>query len=369
MTPPSDTELGASERLDFDSLLSPISIEDPSGEWLRYENTYDQIEELRRQDDPSLPQGVWKHDLKKADWAKVQQLCVDALETRSKDLRLAAWLFEAQIHQRGFAALADGFQLLRGLCESFWEDLHPQIDDGDAEMRFAPLRWVDDKLTPVVKALPITQPETQDAMAYTWADWERALYLSNLVRADPSVAKQGDFKDEITQDKIEVSITLTPIHHFQRLAGYLAAAEEARADLARALDELAGGDAPSLHDLRELLASLSNFVSKLLRQKDEMDGGDGAVGEAESEITTGAAEELTGLSSSGRIRSRAEAYRQLSIAAEYLLRTEPHSPAPYLVKRAVSWGNLTLIELYRELLAEGANLRTIYSLLGIKEDE
>jgi type VI secretion system protein ImpA len=57
----------------------------------------------------------------------------------------------------------------------------------------------------------------------------------------------------------------------------------------------------------------------------------------------------------------------LAEAAEYLGRTEPHSPVPYLVRRAVGWGNFTLAELLQELLADKADLRTINKLLGIKE--
>ena len=36
--------------------------------------------------------------------------------------------------------------------------------------------------------------------------------------------------------------------------------------------------------------------------------------------------------------SREEAYRQLLLIAEYLARTEPHSPVPYLIRRGVEWG-------------------------------
>ena len=42
------------------SLLAPISEKRPAGESLRYEGTYDRIMEARREDDPSLEQGVWK---------------------------------------------------------------------------------------------------------------------------------------------------------------------------------------------------------------------------------------------------------------------------------------------------------------------
>ncbi len=69
---------------------------------------------------------------------------------------------------------------------------------------------------------------------------------------------------------------------------------------------------------------------------------------------------------SGPIRSRVQAYQRLVEAAEYLQRTEPHSPVPYLVKRAVSWGNMDLIQLLGELVAEGNDRQTIYALLGVK---
>jgi predicted component of type VI protein secretion system len=68
----------------------------------------------------------------------------------------------------------------------------------------------------------------------------------------------------------------------------------------------------------------------------------------------------------GPIRSRAEAYRRLAEAAEYLLRTEPHSPTPYLVKRAVAWGGMTLTELLQEFVHNPTDLRAIYGLLGIR---
>ena len=82
------------DRLEFDiaSLMSPISDQSPAGESLRYEGTYDLIKEARREDDPTLEQGVWKRELKKADWKLVNRLCLDALQNKSKNLQIAAWL-------------------------------------------------------------------------------------------------------------------------------------------------------------------------------------------------------------------------------------------------------------------------------------
>jgi predicted component of type VI protein secretion system len=60
-------------------------------------------------------------------------------------------------------------------------------------------------------------------------------------------------------------------------------------------------------------------------------------------------------------------YQRLQEAADYLLRTEPHSPTPYLVQRAVSWGHMTLVELLQELVGNEQDRRAIYALLGMQE--
>lgn len=69
----------------------------------------------------------------------------------------------------------------------------------------------------------------------------------------------------------------------------------------------------------------------------------------------------------GPIRNRADAYRMLEEAAEYLARTEPHSPTPYLVRRAITWGQLKFEDLMNELIQNRTEVESIYHLLQIKK--
>lgn len=101
-TPASD------DIIDIQKLLEPISEEYPAGGYLRYEGTYDTIQEARREDDASLPQGVWERDLKKADWHRVRELCEAALARQTKDLQIAVWLLESLIRIHGFAGVKTG---------------------------------------------------------------------------------------------------------------------------------------------------------------------------------------------------------------------------------------------------------------------
>ena len=65
------------------------------------------------------------------------------------------------------------------------------------------------------------------------------------------------------------------------------------------------------------------------------------------------------------VTSREQAYGLLNLAADFLLRTEPHSPTPYVVKRAVAWGHMSLAELYQEILADEKDLAGLKQLLGV----
>lgn len=69
--------------------------------------------------------------------------------------------------------------------------------------------------------------------------------------------------------------------------------------------------------------------------------------------------------SGGPIRSRTDAYRRLSEAADYLLRTEPHSPTPYLVKRAVEWGHMSLLEVFQQIVRNEGEMTEIDKLLRL----
>ena len=66
------------------------------------------------------------------------------------------------------------------------------------------------------------------------------------------------------------------------------------------------------------------------------------------------------------IASRAEAYRMLLSAANYLREIEPHSPTPFLVMKAVSWGDKSLDDLLRQFVSEGLNLEALFTVLGIE---
>lgn len=348
---------------DIAKLLDPISTESPSGENLRYEGAYDDIKEARREDDHVLDRGVWKMAMKKAEWGNVEKLCVDLLQKRTKDLQVAAWLMEAWLRLYGVPGLRDGLRLLAALSSDFWDTVYPLADEGDLDFRVAPFEWANDKLPVIVKLVPITHPEGESSRPYCWADWESAC---RPARPDSS----GNLKEsQVTQAKFQQSVLLTTAKDFTDLLATIDAALLATSRLTAVLDEKCGSYSPSLGQLTSTLTSMRGLVFSVLNQRpapqpEDIDAeGQEAGMEVDPNLQGTEEAQESGPFAAGPIRSRAEAYRRLSEAADYLARTEPHSPTPYLVRRAILWGGMKLEDLLPELVRNSTELTEIYRLL------
>ena len=348
----------ATFRYDIDRLLAPISATAPCGESLRETAAWTRIKELRREDNPHLPQGVWEVELKKADWRAVEKECIDALESRSKDLQMAVWLSEAWLRLHGFPGLSTGLQLLVELIRSFWKEIYPQPAD-DLEFRLGPLDWLDDRFTQQVKQLPLTMPSAGDALPYTLGDWEMARRFQPKGR--------GGTDDGLSMSKIEQSAGLTPTSWLRVTARSVQECSALRQQLFIELQKQIGDEAPPLSRLRDALESAYGLVYAALHGRADVGVGHEELVEAEDvELTE--YEEPYERPRTGLIRSRAEAYQRLSEAAEYLARTEPHSPVPYLVRRAILWGGLTLEELLPQLIRNTNELDEVSRLLQLRAD-
>jgi len=345
---------------DLERLLEPVSPERPAGEPLRYEGTYDRIREARREDDPRLSQGIYQSELKRADWAAVERVALEALETRTKDLQIAAWLLEAWLQLYGFAGAAAGLRLMAGLCENFWEQMYPEVEGGDTENRVAPVVWVNEKLAIKLKQLPVSSPQTGDVPAYSYADWESACHLENLARKDPKAAQAAEARGVATTSKFNSSVMLTDRRFYVELSEEAGRALDACEAFERLLEERCGQAAPGLRQFREALAETRRVAAEILGSRPGADY-EAEAGEMEYAFGDGDGHWSPG----APIRSRAEAYQRLAEAADYLLRTEPHSPTPYLVRRAVEWGSMSLTEVLQQIVRNDSEMQEINRLLRL----
>jgi type VI secretion system protein ImpA len=159
-----------------DNLLSPIPGDKPCGEDLRYTPIYDKIKEARREEE-EVQEGEWKTEGKKADYPQVVKSAVEALST-TKDLQIAAWLTDALLRTEGFAGLKQGLDFLQGLLGTFWDGLYPQLEDGDAELRAAPLQWIGSNLVSPLQSAPLNRAR------HGWLDYTESRKMGYEEQAD-----------------------------------------------------------------------------------------------------------------------------------------------------------------------------------------
>jgi type VI secretion system ImpA family protein len=280
---------------------------------------------------------------------------------------------EAWIQLDGFSGAARGIELMHLLCERFWEEMYPALDN-DLEPRLAPIKWVNDKLSRRIRLVRLTQPSMEGMAAYSLAEWDVAM-------RNPGGATSGE---TVTVGKFEQSVKLTAYAWFVGLQRDVKETLDRLAALDDLIDEKAGKLAPGLIKFRNEVAAAARLVEAMLSATrgpepeaptpaqiaiagDEGIGGQSMLPSPQPPMMpelipdAASAAGVPGM----RIRSRAEAYSLLEEIAEFLRRNDPHSPTPYLISRAVAWGGMHFDELLPELVRDRGELSEILKLLNL----
>lgn len=356
----------------IESLLAPIPGASPVGPSLRHEPIYQKIREARRSDDPTLPLGVWQTELKRADWDEVGNLARAALSSQSKDLMLAAWLGEAWMHQRGSRGLVDALELLCRLCERYWDQVHPQVQDEDIEYRISPLAWVDENYALTVRChlelwhgAPAPGPLTLDA----WQTMERRIAQRAAESKDPQQRKEQSEAAETQLQQLKQSISSFPgaLDRLQSSDDDLDAALRASERLEQFLAGAMGEQSATFYRLRGVLESARQVIIALSawcptvssRRVPQRAAAANTSGESVLVLAPHPA------SQAPYSLTRDDAYRLLAQVATVLAQLEPHSPVPYLIRKAVEWGNKPLNELLEELHEGDPQARRLWTLMGL----
>lgn len=354
------------EVIDVEALLAPISGASPAGENLQYGGLHDEIREARRSED-TLAQGDWQRELKAADWDLTLELSEKALKTQTKDLQVAAWLAEALVKKHGFPGLRDGLKVMRGLHERFWDNVYPEVEDGDLEGRANSVSWLDRQTAFALKEVPVTKAQ---GMAYTYLQMEESKQLEIPANADAEAVNRVNAErakaaenGKIAPEDFAKARAASKRAFYEEITGQLAECVQEFKALDRAMDEKFGRETPGLGELKKSLDLVKDFADKTLKEKraEEPSAADiGAEDGAEESAASGAP------GTTGVIRSRQDALARLAQVADYFRRTEPHSPVSYLVQRAITWGQMPLDAWLADVIKDGGLLEAIKETLGLK---
>jgi type VI secretion system protein ImpA len=352
----------ASERLH--SLLEPLSDDHPCGEFLRYSDVYDQIREARRQDEDNLPQGVWKTEIKKADWDQVAHLCQEVLTHRTKDLQIAAWLMEAWMHLEGISGLKQGLDLIFGLTKAFWADIHPHINKTNYELRLVPYEWMNTRLSQECQYIFISAPSDRTTLPYRLLDFNEAQRHELTAQMDSS--QEVPQSHSSSRQKISLSMDKTPTAFYRYLDECCVVSLKKILELEEELRFRLKEEAPTFYRLREKVEAVQRFAVQILKER----GDEKEKKKTENEIVLPSVPlRPTKKSRPNSIESREQAYETLGEVATYLERIEPHSPTPYLIRRAMAWGEMSLPQVFKDMLVNGNDLSLLLDILNVEKDQ
>jgi type VI secretion system protein ImpA len=196
------------------AVLTPVPGPKPAGEDIRAVKLWVDLRTAR----PKMEDATADHDWALAnpvvtDWSSYRDMVEQALIARSKDLELGIFLTEASARVFGFAGVRDGLWTLGGLITNFIQQgLFPEPDEGDLEAQYGKLDWLNEKLSDVIREIPLTkrpEPGINYSLNYrdesrrtngmiTAADFEEAALAGSAEDYDALLATIQEARSELT---------------------------------------------------------------------------------------------------------------------------------------------------------------------------
>ncbi|MDO9712940.1 type VI secretion system protein TssA [Paracraurococcus lichenis] len=360
------------EGFDLDALLAPIPGDLPAGRDLRRDvsgvsplaRLRDAVREARaaeREADSLDPGAVTPLP----SWRGILRIAIEGLAGHSKDLEFAAALTEAAVRLQGLPGLAAGATLIRGLCEGFWDALHPMPDEEGMATRFVPVSGLSGAdrdgtlLQPLRRIALLTRP---DGAPFGWWQYEQSRDLARITDEDRRARRIAS--GVMPYEEIE-TLARGAAAELRRFGAEAAAAEAAWTAMARSLAELARPDpGPSTGRVAELLGLMADVAAQL---------GPAPAGPVAADATAPQAP-AAAMPSLAPVptpelavpEDREAMLRQLSTIADFFRRTEPTSPLSYTLEEAVRRARMSWPELLAEVVADERARGEILTALGIR---
>jgi len=355
--------------IDIDALARPIDDNEPAGPDLEYAG----VAELDRfaagtpgTIDPSTQELVGAEE---PNWRKVGEQATELLG-KTKDLRVAAWLTRAELANRGLPGLADGLKLIATLLETFWDSLYPMLDRDEGD-------------DPIERMNVLSNLSPDPAQSYGSASTEALL---RTLRGTVIVESREVGRFTVRDLDYVLGRMQPPAGQTAPAQGLLAAAwktgdpvanQERRDGIATGLAAVQAivklfsersGQRPNLDLLQNTLRRVGEFYA----EQDAATAAEAAdaAGDEESAGEVGGSAGAAGkIPRSGGLASRADAVRILQQVAVFLRKSEPSSPAPMFVDRAVKLLQMDFNAIVKELMPDSRDRIEMLGGISLEEPE
>lgn len=330
---------------DLLALLNEISSEKPCGDYLEYDPAY--LELLKnivgKPEDP-----ISGESAQPPNWRDIHKDTL-ALLQRSKDLQVVVCLLRSLINLEGIAGFRDGLNLLLGLLQKYWPEIHPVLDP-------------DDDLDPTARINIIEELSNFDSVL-------RPLSLSPLVDAK-SVGRFSLRDIHLATDKIEVpegavkpDLSLIKAAFLDASPELVKASHDAIIDSISSVQQVEafidaqvgsgnGADlSPLVALLKEMRVAVEQFADATLGSEN-LDSDQVDPGLADSAYETKLSRQQTAVLG---INSRQDVLQALDLICKYYADNEPSSPVPILLRRAKHLATSDFMQIVHNLLPDGVS--------------
>jgi type VI secretion system protein ImpA len=314
----------------LEKLLTPVSEEAPSGEDLAYDPERSEIEQAFESSVSVDTTGAAAAEAD-VDWRRIIGL-IERQSARTKDLWLAVYLCRGGAKSGDLALVATGAEYLAGLCETFWESAHPQIEEYGFQGRKTPCESLARRaefLGPLRRAPVLSHPRLG---RFSGDDLER------FSTAAESAEGYGVFRAALNDTPEET--LQAAAQHFSTISAAIRRVDAVL--MAKAEGDTGANFATTYETLKDLRASVLKFCSAPVEEEE-------APAAAEEISETPGAPTPARTRSSGQIESREDVLKALDAIGEYYRRNEPTSPVPLVLKRAREWVNVDFLDLLSDI--------------------
>jgi len=314
-----------SARWDGQALLQPISAEQPCGVNLDDSLVLSSLDALRlfgQTRSPEAPpdsDGDEKEQAKARpplEWDRIRTDAMDGL-SKSKDLRLLAYLGTALLRTDGLPAFSTVLTTASQWLEAYWPQVYPALDE-DAIARRNALNCFADPMAVVDRIWRLPLVTSRQHGRYSLRDIE-------IARGQ---ATPGPLEAKPEEAAISNALSELPLEDLTALDVSVTAASSALTTMDAKMRGEGGPEvAPDFGPLVTQFAKLGRVCKEQLTTRSALNGDAAADG---SESGGAGQTAFRG----GVINSRADAIRALDAVADYFRRNEPSSPIPLFVDRA-----------------------------------
>ncbi len=297
-------------------ILNPLP--GPSA-YLRFDPIYDQIREARRFEYEHFSQGIWKKEVKKADFERVEFLCTNVLTKRSKDLQVLGWLLEAWVARYGLEGCSNGLYVLSQFIERYWDLIVPT----ESSYRLSILEWMEGVLCDRLMLVPLTG-EPLYALSDFVDSWGNERHLALFQKA---LEKTNPTFIESIQENVTRSLSLLDTLERQFYHMHM--------DV-------------SWSYFRKCLTDITQALNTPITETIEPVAHPEPIAHDNSVVVSG----------------RDQAYEALAEIGMFLKKIDPHSPAHHFISLVVEWKGKDLLHILSEIKTREEPVYQLLRMIG-----